>query len=49
MLRGKDFNTVFRYLLRWDLFFDRAPAAPTCTTCPPANASHFANGSDVLA
>lgn len=49
MLRAEDFNNVCRHFLRWDLFCYRAPAAPTCTSSPPANASHFAIGSDVSA
>ena len=47
MLRVKDFNTVCRHFWRWDLLCDRAPAAPTCTSSPPANTSHFASGSNV--
>lgn len=47
MLRVEDFNTVCRHFLLWDLFCHHAPAAPTCTTSPPADASHFAIDSDV--
>ena len=46
-LRVEDFLLFPVIFLRWVLFYDRAPALPTCATSPLTNALHFVAYSDM--